>query len=84
MANIKLDEIFAICDQAKMEHLATYLNKHRLAQRSFAERVGCSPSFLSDLLAGRRVPGLSLAVRMERATGGEVKAVHWVPDVEAP
>lgn len=83
MANLVLDRLFAICDYVGMEHLAHYLADNGIAQRSFAVRVGCSPSYLSDILSGRRLPGLGLAARIERATGGAVKAVSWVPEEDA-
>lgn len=73
--------LFAI--NVVMSDLATYLAAAGTSQRSFAEEIRCSQSFLSDILSGRRRPSLGLAARIERATKGQIKAVSWVSD-EAP
>ena len=44
----------------------------------FAERIGVSPAYLSQMLWWWRRPSLELAVRIERATNGEVPCSAWV------
>lgn len=44
-----------------------------------AEVLRCSPSFVSHMRAGRKKPSLDLAVRIERASQGRVRAVDWIP-----
>jgi DNA-binding transcriptional regulator YdaS (Cro superfamily) len=46
---------------------------------AWADRLGVSRSYLSDLLNGNKTPSLELAVQIERATGGAVPASSWIP-----
>ena len=50
----------------------------------WAERLGVSRSYLSDVVNGNRRPSLDLAVRIARLTGGAVPVESWVPDASAP
>lgn len=50
---------------------------------SWADKLGISRSYLSDLLNGHKTPSLELAVAIERATGGHVPANSWVPEPDA-
>jgi DNA-binding transcriptional regulator YdaS (Cro superfamily) len=47
---------------------------------AWADRLGVSRSYLSDLLNGNKRPSLDLAVQIERATGGAVPATSWIDD----
>lgn len=47
---------------------------------TWADRLGVSRSYLSDLLNGNKTPSLELATKIERATGGVVPASSWIPD----
>ena len=58
--------------------LKKYLKANRATQRDFASSLGISQAFLSQLLNGRRIPSLDLAVRIERLTDGAVPASSWV------
>ena len=49
-----------------------------LKQVADSEGVGVSPSHLSEIERGRNKPSLDLAVRLSRATGGEVKVEEFV------
>lgn len=51
-------------------------------QTVWAERLGISAAYLSDLLNGKKLPSLVLAVQIERETGGAVPATSWVPMTE--
>jgi DNA-binding XRE family transcriptional regulator len=50
------------------------------SRTEWAARLGISRPFLSLLEGGKRQPSLELAVRIERATDGQVPASSWVPD----
>lgn len=60
-----------------MMDLNTYLATTGTSQRAFAEKVGISPSFLSEILNGPKEPGLDTAQKIEAATGGAVKPNAW-------
>ena len=59
-----------------MEQLHAYLKTHKA--NALAEAVGISPSYLSDIKKGNRVPSLRVAFAMEEATQGAVPARSWV------
>ena len=44
--------------------LADYLRGSGTSQRDFAARLGLSPSYLCEIVRGRKTPGLRLAVRI--------------------
>lgn len=58
-----------------MATLTEHLSASGLTQRQFAASLGISASYLSEIICGLKRPGLSLAVRIERETGGAV-TVH--------
>ena len=60
----------------RMEHLQTYLKTHKAT--ALAQAVGISPSYLSDMKKGNRVPSLRVAVAIEDATDGAVPVRSWV------
>ena len=64
--------------------LADYLRGSGTTQRDFAARLGLSPSYVCEIAGGRKTPGLRLAVRIERATGGAVSATSLARLAEAP
>lgn len=51
---------------------------------AWADRLGISRSYLSDLLNGNKTPSLELAVQIERATGGAVLATSWIAADQPP
>jgi DNA-binding transcriptional regulator YdaS (Cro superfamily) len=63
--------------------LKTHLEQTGERQGDFARRIGISQGFLSQLLNKRRSPSLSVAVRIERATGGAVSVASWHEDAAA-
>lgn len=63
-----------------MTQLQAYLAQANLRQSEFADLVGSSQATISKLANGSALPGLELAVRIDRATGGAVPAASWVPD----
>lgn len=61
-----------------MTELAKYRNKKKLSQRDLAKQIGISQGVLSRFEAGLATPGLEMAFRIQRVTGGAVKAQSWV------
>lgn len=57
--------------------LQAFLQRRKLLRSEFADRLPCSRPLLTMWLAGRRVPGRSNALAIERATGGAVPAASW-------
>ena len=63
-----------------MQKLAEYRKHIGISQREFAELVGVHQSIISKLEAGRAQPGLSLAVRIQKATGDLVPVTVWIEE----
>ncbi len=57
--------------------LQEYLNKTEMMFVEFAERIQVNPSTVSLLARGKRKPSLELALKIEEATRGKVKASVW-------
>lgn len=58
------------------ERLREYCDRHGFKQYELAKMLGLADAHLSQLLSGKRTPGLSIAVRIERETG--VPAESWL------
>ena len=63
--------------------LAEYLREEGLSQREFASMAGVDPSIVSRLVRRQMTPRLDLAAKIERLTGGAVRAISWVDGCEA-
>lgn len=61
-----------------MEKLKAYLASGQIKKSEFARKVGITPSALSDLLSGRRTPGLATAGRIAAASRGKVPVSSWL------
>lgn len=61
-----------------MIKLPAYRAEHGLSQRAFADLIGVHKSIISKIEAGNARPGLALAGRIERETGGAVPAMSWL------
>ena len=57
-------------------NLVDYLLTSRVKRREFARDVGVSESYISLLISGKRRPSVSVALQIERITGGEVSAIN--------
>lgn len=62
------------------ERLKHWLTRSNINQREAARIIGIHFTHLSQILSGRRSPGLANAVVIERETGIPVEA--WVPTAE--
>lgn len=56
------------------EQLKDWMHRRRFLQREAAEHLGFDETFVSQLVNGRRTPGLDNAIIIERATGIPVEA----------
>lgn len=63
-----------------MAKLREHLKEKRITQRAFADRVGVSKAYMSEIASGLKVPSLEVAVRIQRATDGDVAVESWIPE----
>lgn len=61
--------------------LGAYLKEKRVKQNEFARLVGTSQAAISQILNKKTRPDPNTALRIERATNGEVKARDLRPDL---
>lgn len=61
-----------------MEKLRAYLASTGMKQKDFAAKAGIGPSYLHDLLSGRREPSLATAGKIAAATRGKVPLSAWL------
>ena len=69
-----------------MHPIKRYCNKHGLTQRAFAQQVGLSEGFVSQLVSGRQYCGREAAIQIRDCTDGEIsieKLLTWEPDLKA-
>jgi transcriptional regulator with XRE-family HTH domain len=52
-------------------------NRH-FKDKDFADKIGISPGYLSFLKIGIRIPSLKLALKIEKASNGELSAVELI------
>lgn len=57
--------------------LGAFFARKKGQQATLAKAVGISASYMSELLTGRRVPSLDVALRISAATGGAVSLRSW-------
>lgn len=57
--------------------LAQWLYANRIKRGDFASYVDVSHAYMSEVCLGKKTPGLSLALRIQQATGGEVSMMDW-------
>ena len=64
-----------------MQKLIRHIQDANLTLREFARREGISPSFLSEITATdakkRKSPSLAMALKLQKATHGEVAVSDW-------
>lgn len=63
-----------------MTALKEHLKQERIAQRTFAARLGVSTGYMSEIVNGLKVPSLEVAVRIDRLTAGAVPPSVWIPE----
>jgi transcriptional regulator with XRE-family HTH domain len=65
-----------------MKQLATYLEATHIKRNAFAQSVGISAPYLTQILSRNKRPSLDLAFRIEKATNRLVPASCWVSHQE--
>lgn len=63
--------------------LKAYLKETETTEATFAEKVGTTSSYVSQIVTAHRWPSRDLAIAIEKATGGLVKAADlltWKPE----
>lgn len=63
--------------QSGAAQLKDWMIRRRFLQKEAAEYIGLDETFVSQMVNGKRVPGLENAVLIERMTGIPVEA--WMP-----
>lgn len=56
-----------------MDTLTEYLGKSGITQRQLAVAARVSPSYMNEIVQKLKTPSLAVALRIHRATGGEVE-----------
>ncbi len=58
--------------------LRTYLFKNYITIKEFSESIGYHRSYVSQIINEFKLPGTKLALKIEEATKGEVKASNYI------
>lgn len=61
-----------------MNILGEYIARTGASQKKIAQDAGCSRAAISMIAAGLRRPSPGLALRIEKATGGAVRAAELI------
>lgn len=64
-------------------HFKVWMGIRGLSQKDVADQLGLSPSYLSEILNGKKKPPLDVARRIEEYTGGEVRRLEILYPDEA-
>lgn len=62
--------------------LKEYLRKQKITYRTFAQDLGIAEQSLKTIMAGIRRPGLSLCLKIEKLTNGQITPSQLVEDYE--
>ena len=60
-----------------MQNLRQHIDHLGISQTAFAERLGVSKSYLSQILSGKREPSRDMIQRIDKATDGRVPPAVW-------
>jgi transcriptional regulator with XRE-family HTH domain len=60
-----------------MEQLSTYLTDNSIKQKDFAERLGVSNAYMSQILNGRRRPSFDLMCKIAAESDQAVPLNAW-------
>lgn len=63
--------------------LAEWMEREKLTDEAFAERVGADRTYIGRIRRGLHSPSLALMARIKGATGGEVTADDLLPQTQA-
>lgn len=68
---------FAVCKLMCMENLREHIARLGVSQSTFADRIGVSRGYLSQILSGARSPSREMIQKIDQATGGSVPPGVW-------
>lgn len=63
------------------ERLAEWIERGKINQVEAARLIGIDKTQLSQILSGKRTPGLANAIKIEQATG--IQPADWMPTDDA-
>jgi transcriptional regulator with XRE-family HTH domain len=63
-----------------MTNLAQWMRQSGVKDRAVADYIGRDRSIVSRIRRGELMPTLTIAVALERLTGGDVPASSWIKD----
>jgi DNA-binding XRE family transcriptional regulator len=63
-----------------MSKLTDHLKTAHLTARQFADMIGVSQNYLSDIGSGKRIPRLQTAKDIWTASGGVIPVTYWVDE----
>jgi DNA-binding transcriptional regulator YdaS (Cro superfamily) len=66
-----------VCKHADMAHLKEYLTRTKTPQARLADEINVTYGYMSQLVNGAKMPSLTVALLIERATDGAVSASSW-------
>ena len=61
--------------------LAAYLNEAGIQYPEFADQVGTTPSHISNIVTGKKIPSKALMDKIFKATNGLVKPGDFYPEI---
>ena len=61
--------------------LAAYLARHGISRKQFGQQIGVTGGAVSHWITGRYDPSPELALKVERATRGEVTRQELLPEL---
>jgi DNA-binding XRE family transcriptional regulator len=65
-------------EQKKCTKLQEYLLKNHIIKKYFAQKIGVSEQVLSRWIMGKAIPGIKVALAIEKETGGQVSCEDWI------
>ena len=63
--------------------LATWLTANAISRSEFGRRIGVTPAAVGGYCKGAFKPGLRTLAKIEKLTGGRVRAADFLSDEEA-
>lgn len=71
-----------MCKRERMENLRQHIDHLGISQSTFADQLGVSKGYLSQILAGKREPSREMILRIARVTDGSVPPSAWFQSSE--
>lgn len=72
----------SMASQRVVSTFGRWISERKLTNTLVARELGVSKALVGDWLAGNLTPGAFLRLKIERWTGGAIKAVDWLSEEE--